>query len=82
MFAVLLDSVVYTAVAEIEGRWIDGNSGYDVTGGKLLGTFYKAIYANGRRFEYYRQGRDVYQLCPDGRLMWFCAWEVVDTLLP
>jgi len=77
------DGTLCTAVAEIDGRLIDGNTGWDVTNGQILGRFLKAIYAHGRRFAYYIQGKDVYQLAPGAdTLQWFCDLSVVDTLLP
>ena len=79
MFQVLKDGVIYSAVAEIDGRWIDGCSGEDVTDGKLLGTFIGSKYGfNGGRYTYYRNERNIYQLTPDGDYLWFCDASVED----
>ena len=80
MFAVEHNFIVYDSVVEDEdGRWFDGSSREDVTGGKLLG---KQIgshydYEDGITF-YYRNGDEIYQHTPDGEYRWFCAASVAD----
>ena len=69
---------VYTSVAEINGRWIDGVTGHDVTGFQLLGEYLgsKWTWQDGR-YEYYRNGNDVYQFTPDQRYIWLCRAECI-----
>ena len=72
MTSIYLGGVVYTAVKEIDGHLIDGNSREDVTGGMILGTHIGTQYHNDGRYEYYRNGRQIYQFTPDNEYIWFC----------
>jgi len=78
MFEVQRNHVIYSAVAEIDGRWIDGNSGEDVTDGQLLGTFIGSKYTNNGYYRYYRNGGHIYQLTQAGDYLWFCDVAVED----
>ena len=78
MFQVLKNFVIYSAVADIDGRWIDGCSGEDVTDGFYLGTFIGSQYKNDGRYVYYRNGKHIYQLTPDNDYLWFCDVAVED----
>ena len=74
-------NTIYTSAAEVDGRWIDGNTGHDVTGGQLLGEYLgsKMTWQDGL-YEYYRNGNDVYQFTPDQRYIWFCAAAVIPAM--
>ena len=79
MFEVLKANVIYTAVAEVDGRWIDGNSGEDVTNGKLLGKFVGSQYRNDGYYRYYRNGNHIYQfISGTNDYLWFCDAAVED----
>lgn len=82
-FVVRWEDTIFTAVMVIGGRWIDGNSGYDVTNGEYLGLHVGARYINGQRYDYYRQDSEMYQLGPncDDSLDWLCPWPVADKFL-
>lgn len=77
MFQVQLGNTVYTAVVEIEGAWIDGNSGHDVTTGKFLGTYLGLRHYDKMQYRYYRNGNDVYQLAPNGSYTFLCSIDAL-----
>jgi hypothetical protein len=79
MFRVMYGMQVYTAVAEINGKWIDGVTGHNVTKGKKLGTFLGSNNRGGERYEYYRLDGSVYVLHPDGKFVWLCDCAVEKT---
>jgi hypothetical protein len=80
---VLCNNTIYTSVAVVDGRMIDGNSGHDLTDldCTILGEFFKARTLKGKRYEYYRKGQHIYQLNPEGEFRWFCALSVADAML-
>ena len=76
MFTVMYGAQVYTAVAEVDGKWIDGVTGHDVSKGEKLGTFLGSRHHKSKRYEYYRLDNEIYQLGPDGKFAWLCNGTV------
>jgi hypothetical protein len=87
MFTVKKNGVLYGAVAvdPETGRWFDGTSQEDVTGGEVFGIRLGSRHTNGAVYTYYRKDGDVYQhknSSEGDSFVWFCAWSVAHIVLP